>query len=100
MSIFDNLNSAIIGAFGKTVTYKKTGYADVELSAVAEDQEMLTEASNSSYLHLFVGVDQFTQFMPTKGDRVVRSGAHYNVVDVKIDQENGCTLTLQKRVGS
>jgi hypothetical protein len=100
MSIFNNLNTAIIGAFGKTVTYKKTGYADVELAAVPEDQEMLTEATNPSYLHLFIGMDQFTDFTPAKGDRVVKSGVHYNVVDVKVDQENGCTLTLQKRVGA
>ncbi len=92
---FENVNAAVVGAFGTTVTHQPAGGASQSITAILEQPAQLEADFPDSYVVLFALVADFTT-APAAGDVVIADGKRYNVIDVLEDAAGGVRLRLHR----
>ena len=94
-SLLDGLNSAVLGAFGREVTYLSQTGSQVTLRGIFENTREVQESSPGVYAVLFVQLADLPQ-PPERGDEVVVEGVNYKVFDIEADTSGAVVLRLRQ----
>lgn len=84
MSIWDGLNDSVLAVFGESVTYRRTGSADLAITAIPSDP-LPEEAAPGQYTVYAVRAADITNG-PIVGDKLVIGGTVYDIFDVRLRQ--------------
>ena len=93
-SLMDALNTAVLGAFGREVTYVPQAGVPVTVRAITEAPHQTEDASPGTYAVLFLRLADLAQ-PPVRGDEAVIDGTTYKVFEIVADADGGVKLALR-----
>ena len=93
-SLMDALNTAVLGAFGREVTYVPQAGAPFAVRAITEAPHQTEDASPGTYAVLFLRLADLA-LPPARGDEAVIDGATYKVFEIVADADGGVKLALR-----
>jgi hypothetical protein len=94
-SLVNHLNAAVLGAFGREVTYVPQAGASVTVRAVFESTRESQENSPGVFAVLFLRLADLAR-PPERGDTVRIGGVPYKVFEIEGDGQGGVRLGLHQ----
>ncbi|MCW5982433.1 MAG: hypothetical protein KIT09_30380 [Bryobacteraceae bacterium] len=93
-SLVDALNTGVLGAFGREVTYQPESGGSFPVRAVLREGREPEDNSPGTYALLFVRLADLPQ-APKRGDAVIIDGSTYKVFEIEADGQGGVTLAVR-----
>ena len=93
-SLLNGLNSAVLGAFGREVTYRPQSGGEIPIRAIFQATQEAEENAPGVYGVVFVRLSDLPA-TPQRGDRVVVDSSVYSVFQIESDGGGGVTLSLR-----
>lgn len=94
-SLLNGLNSTVLGAFGREVTYLPQTGGLAAVRGIFENTHEAQENVPGVYAVLFVQLADFAQ-PPVRGDEVLVDGLTYKVFDIEADTSGAVILRLRQ----
>ena len=94
-SLLNGLNTTILGAFGREVTYSPSTGVAVPIQAIVETAKETEDAAPGVYAVLFLRLADLPQ-APARGDEVSIDNLLYKVFDIEADGGGGVMLRLRQ----
>ena len=95
-SLLDGLNTRVVAAFGREVTYVPQTGGPVAVRGIVQAAHQAEESSPGVYAYMFVRLADLSVY-PGRGDEVQIDGSTYAVYQVEADGQGGATLALHVR---
>src|ERR1043166_5834629 len=95
-SLLDGLNTHVVEAFGREITYLPQGADPVAVRGIVQAAHQGEESSPGVYAYVFVHLADLPEY-PARGDEVQIDGSVYAVYQVEAEGQGGATLALHVR---
>ena len=90
----NTLNTAVLGAFGREVTYSPQSGEPLNVRAIVQAGRRSEESAPGTYVLLFLRLADLPK-PPERGDEAQIDGATYKVFEIEADGEGGVKLALR-----
>ena len=94
MNLLDSLNTGVLSAFGREITYSLQAAEPVTVKGVLQEGHRREDTAPGVYALLFLRLADLVQ-PPERGDEVVIDAATYKVFEIEADGQGGITLALR-----
>ncbi|MCW5982699.1 MAG: hypothetical protein KIT09_31715 [Bryobacteraceae bacterium] len=93
-SLVNALNTGVLGAFGREVTYQPEAGGSFPIKAVLQEGRQPEDNSPGTYALLFTRLADLPH-APQRGDVVIVDGATYKVFEIEADGQGGVMLAVR-----
>ena len=94
-SLLSGLNTTVLSAFGREVTYSPSTGEAIAINAIVETARETEDTAPGVYALIFLRLGDLPR-SPERGDEVAMDGLSYKVFDIEADGGGGALLRLRQ----